>query len=95
MIKPDVDTLRKSTSKGKNKRGAISNVLNNTESGAFDGVYLNYSNKSSETEESATERTKLRRQRFDKIAKKEKMISSELFLKNILVIRVQVICIRF
>ena len=69
----------KSTSRGKNKRVKILNVLNHLESSVFDGFYLHHSNKPSESEEIITERTNLRKQRFDEIAKKEKMISSELF----------------
>ena len=45
----------------------------------FTCVYLNYSNKPSESEESITERAKLRRQRSDEVAKKEKMIDPTLF----------------
>ena len=56
------------------------NVLKNLES-AFTGIYLNYSDKPSESEESIAERTKLRTQRSDEIAKKENMIDSELFRK--------------
>ena len=81
LTKPDVGTLMKSTSRGKNKRVKILNVLNNLESSVFDGVYLHYSDKPSESEESIAERTNLRKQRFDEIAEKEKMISSELLEK--------------
>ena len=45
----------------------------------FTGVYLDYSDKPSESKESIAERTKLRRQRLNEIAQKEKMISSKLF----------------
>ena len=54
------------------------NVLKNLES-VFKGVYLNYFDKPSESEESIAERTKLRRQRSDEIAEKEKMIDPESF----------------
>ena len=73
FIKPDVDTLMKSTRRGKNKKVSTLNVLNNIESiffFFFDGVYLDYSDKPSESEESIAERTKLRRQRFNEITKK-------------------------
>ena len=78
MITPDITALEKSKSKGKDRRNNILNVLKNLES-VFTGVYLNYSDKPSESEESIAERTKLRRQRFDEIAKKEKMIDPESF----------------
>ena len=79
-MKPDVDTLTKSTSKGKNKRKNILNILNNIKSSVFDGLYFGYHDKSeSKSEESIAERPKLGRQRFDEIDKKEKMISLELF----------------
>ena len=45
----------------------------------FTGFYLNYSDKSSKSEESIAERTKLIRQRSDEIAEKENMIDPELF----------------
>ena len=73
LINPDIPALEKTKGKGKDRRNNIFNVLNNVES-VFTGVYLNYSDKSSESEESIAERTKVRRQRFDEIAKKEKMI---------------------
>ena len=78
LIDPDITELEKSKSKGKDRRHNILNVLKNLKS-VFTGVYLNYSNKPSESEESIAERTKLRRQRSDEIAKKEKMIDSKLF----------------
>ena len=80
LIKLDIAALKKSTSRGKNKKNNISNVLNNFES-IFTGVYLHYDNKPSDSEESIAERTKLKRQRFDEIAKEGKMISSKLFEK--------------
>ena len=61
LIKPDVDTLKKSSSKCKIKRQNILNVPSNIKLSASDGAYLNYSNKPSESEESIAERTKLRR----------------------------------
>ena len=56
----------------------ILNVLENLESG-FTAVYLNCSDKPSESEESIAEKTKLRRQISDEIAEKEKMIDPESF----------------
>ena len=47
----------------------------------FTGVYLYYSDKPSESEESIAKRTKLRRQRSDEIAAKEKMKDPESFRK--------------
>ena len=77
LIKPVIDALMNSTSRGKDKRNNILNILSNLESVVFDGLYFHYPDKPSESEESVAERTKLRRQRSDKIAKKEKMISSK------------------
>ena len=77
LIKPDVDMLKLSI--GKNRRNNILAILDNIKSSLFDNVYLHYQDKSSETEESIAERTKLRRQRSDEIAKNEKNISLELF----------------
>ena len=79
LIKPDVDTLKKALSIGKNRRNNILAILDNIKSSLFDNVYLHYQDKSSETEESIAKRTKLRRQRSDEIAKNEKKISLELF----------------
>ena len=78
LIKPDIDTLKNASSRGKNRRNNILNILNNIESSLFEGLYFHYKYKSLETEESIAERTKLRRQRLDEIAQKEK-ISFELF----------------
>ena len=78
LIIPDIAALGKSKSKSKDRRNNILNVFKNLES-VFTGVYLNYSDKPSESEESIAERTKLRRQRSDEIAEKEKMIDHESF----------------
>ena len=78
LIIPDITALGKSKIKGKDSRNNILNVLKHLES-VFTGVYLNYSNKSSESEESIAERTKLRKQRSVEIAEKEKTIDPELF----------------
>ena len=76
LVIPDIAALEKS-SRSKGRKNNILNVLKNLEL-LFTGVYLNYSDKPSESEESIAERTKLRKQRSDKIASKEKMISLEL-----------------
>ena len=78
LTTPDITVLEKTKGKSKDRRNNILNVLNNLES-VFTGVYLNYFDKPSESEESIAERTKLRRQRSDEIAKKEKMIDPESF----------------
>ena len=78
LITPDITVLEKSKSKGKDRRNNILNVLKNLES-VFTGLYLNYSDKSSESEESIAEITKLRRQRSDENAKKERMTDPKLF----------------
>ena len=79
MIKPDVDTLKNTLSRIKNKRDNILVILDNIKSSLFEGFYFHHKYKSLETEESIAERTKLRRQRSDEITKKEKKISSKLF----------------
>ena len=70
MITLDITALERSKSKTKDRRNNILNVLKNLES-VFTGIYLNYSDKPSESEEIITERTKLRIQRSDEIAKKK------------------------
>ena len=57
--------------RGKNKKSNILSVLSNIESSLFDGVYLNYFDKQSESEESIAERVKLRRQRHSEITEKK------------------------
>ena len=64
MIILDIATLEKSKSKSKKMRKNISNVQKNLES-VFTGVYF--------------QRTKLRKQRLDEIAKKERMINPKMF----------------
>ena len=78
LITLDITALEKSKSNGKDRRNNILNVLRNLEL-VFAGVYLNHSDKPSESEESIAERTRLRRQRSDETAKKENMIDPELF----------------
>ena len=81
LMKPDVDALRNATNRCKNKRKNILNVLDNIESSVFDGTYFHHKAQSLESEESIAKRTKLRRQKFDEIAEKEKNKSNELFKK--------------
>ena len=66
LMIPDITALNKSTSRCKNKKENILNVLKNLES-LFTGVYLHYDNVTKselepKCEESIAERTKLRRQ---------------------------------
>ena len=81
MITPDITALEKSKSKGKDRRNNILNVLRNLEL-VFTGVYLNHSDKPSESEESIAKRTKFRKQRSDETAEKEKMIDPESFKED-------------
>ena len=69
MITPDITELENAKGKGKNKRCKILEVLGNLKS-VFTGVYLHYKDAPSESEESISERAKLRRQRSDEIADK-------------------------
>ena len=78
LITPDITALEKSKSKGKNRKNNILNVLKNLKS-VFTGVYFYYKDVPSESEETIVERTKLRRQKSDEIANKEKMINPKLF----------------
>ena len=71
MIEPDIDTLTNALTKGKNKRNNTLAILDNIKSSLFEGIYVHHKDKLLETEESIAERTKLRRQRSDEIAKKE------------------------
>ena len=82
MIKPDVDILKNATSKrGKGERNDILTILNNIELGLFEGFSYHYSDKPPQAEESITDRTKLRRQKLNEIAKKEKEMSFDFFKK--------------
>ena len=65
FIKPDVDKLEKSKSRGKDKKNNLLTVLNNVEASVFDGVYLHYSDTPSEPESegSIEKRIQLRKQR--------------------------------
>ena len=83
MIKPDVDKLEKSKSRGKDKRNNTLTILNIIETSVFDGVYLHYSDTPSEPEleESIEKRIQLRKQKLNEVTRKGKKISSELFEK--------------
>ena len=70
FIIPEIAALEKSKGKAKDKRNNILHVLKKLES-VFTGVYLNYSDKPSESDESIAEITKLKRQRSDEIAQKK------------------------
>ena len=77
LIQKDIDTLEKSKS-NKPEKYNILDILDNVGS-IFTGVYLHYKHAPSESEESIAKRIKLRRQRSDEIANKEKMIDPESF----------------
>ena len=79
LIKPDVRTLNNALNRGRNRRNNILAILDKIKSSLFDNVYFHYQDKLSEAEESIAQGTKLRRQRSDEIAKKEKKISLDLF----------------
>ena len=73
LIEPKVIELKRAkSSRGKNKRLNILNIYNNVESSIFKDVYFHYFNKPKITEESIAERTKLRRQRLNRIEKNKK-----------------------
>ena len=56
LIKLDVDTLKKSTSRSKDKRNNILTILNNIKMCVFDNFYFIPTDKPSESEESIAER---------------------------------------
>ena len=80
LITSDITELKIAKGKGKKKRCNILNVLKNLKS-VFTGLYFHYKDIPSEPEGSIPERTKLRRQRSDKIANEEKILNPELFRK--------------
>ena len=49
LIKPDIDALEKASSRGKNRRSNILNILNNIESSPFEDLYFHYKDNSLET----------------------------------------------
>lgn len=66
LIKPDIDALMKLTSRGKDRRENILEILNKLESTVFDGVYIHHDKVPElETEESIAERNQLRRKRLN------------------------------
>ena len=66
LIKPDIDALMKLTSRSKDKRKNILEILNKLESTVFDGVYIHHDKVPElETEESIAERNQLRRKRLN------------------------------
>ena len=69
LITPDITALEKTKGKCKDRRNNILNIFKNLES-VFTGIYLNYSDKPSESEGSIVERTTLRIQRSDETVKK-------------------------
>ena len=87
LIKPDVDTLEKSKSRGKDKRNNILTGLTNIETSIFDGAYFHYCDKPSEpvpeSEESIAKRMQLRKQGLNEITKKETKTSFKLFERYI------------
>ena len=80
LIKPDIIALKKSTSRGKDKRNNILTILGNVKSVVFDDLYFNYHDKrESKSEENIAERAKLKNQRLKEIVEKEKMIYTRSF----------------
>ena len=51
LIKPDIDALKQTEGKGKNKRNNILNILNNIESSLFEGLYLHHNDDKSGSEQ--------------------------------------------
>ena len=93
LIKPDVRTLNNALNRGRNRRNNILAILDKIKSSLFDNVYFHYQDKLSEAGESIAQGTKLRRQRSDEIAKKEKKISLDLFKRYFDYLN-QVVCTR-
>ena len=74
LITPDINKLKNTKGRAKNKRNNILNVLENLKS-VFNDNYFHYKDKQSKSEsEDIAERTELKRQRFDEIANKEEKI---------------------
>ena len=95
LIIPDIDALIKLTSRGKDRKENILEILNKLESTVFDGVYIHYDKVSElETEESIAERNQLRRKKLNEIAENEERISLKL-IRMYFGYYSQVICIRF
>ena len=81
LIKADVDTLKNTSGREKDKRNNILMILDNLKSSLFEGFYFHHQDKSPETEESIAERTKLKRLRVAEIVNENHTISLELFRK--------------
>ena len=81
LIKPDVDKLKNTSGREKDKRNNILMILDNLKLSLFEGVCFHHKDKSPETEESIAERTKLKRQRVAEIVNENHTISLELFRK--------------
>lgn len=95
LIIPDIDALIKLTSRGKDRKENILEILNKLESTVFDGVYIHYDKVPElKTEESVAERNQLRRTRLIEIAENEERISLKL-IRMYFGYYSQVICIRF
>ena len=95
LIIPDIDALIKLTSRGKDRKENILEILNKLESTVFDGVYIHYDKVPElKTEESVAERNQLRRTRLIEIAENEERISLKL-IRMYFEYYSQVICIRF
>ena len=77
----DVDTLKNTSCRGKDKRNNILTILDNIKLSRLEGVYFHHKDKSPETGQSIVERTKLRGQRAVEIVNKNHTISLELFGK--------------
>ena len=89
LIKLDVDTLKKSTSRNKDRNNILA-ILNNIEICVFDGVYFSLTDKPSESEESIAERAKLRRHRSTEIKEKEQNININCLIITLVTIKTQV-----
>ena len=96
LIKLDVDTLKKSTSRSKDKRNNILTILNNIKMCVFDNFYFIPTDKPSESEESIAERerererAKLRRHRYTEIKEKEQHININCLIITLVTIKTKV-----
>ena len=94
LIKLDVDTLKKSTSRSKDKRNNILTILNNIKMCVFDNFYFIPTDKPSESEESIAERererAKLRRHRSTEIKEKEQHININCLIITLVTIKTKV-----
>ena len=94
LIKLDVDTLKKSASRSKDKRNNILTILNNIKMCVFDNFYFIPTDKPSESEESIAERererAKLRRHRSTEIKEKEQHININCLIITLVTIKTKV-----